>query len=111
MTEMGDYIRSTAASFLAYAPTDKVVHRHCKTAYDAAIRGDQRHADRDYAGASAEFNLAHPHLTAAAHLAKQGISAIQGFTPADILNQEMGASHEEHETYTHQINEGLNNGR
>jgi hypothetical protein len=111
MTEMGDYIRSTAASFLAYAPTDKAVHLHCRAAEERANLGDQRHAERDYAGASAEFNHAHPHLTAAASLAKQGISAIQGFTPAAILNQEMGASHDEHETYAHQITEGLKNGR
>ena len=111
MTQMGEYIRSAAASFLAYAPTDKTVHRHCKNAWEASERGDARHAKGDYAGASAEFNGAHPHLAAAASLAKQEISAIQGFTPAAILNQEMGASHDEHETYTHQINEGFNNGR
>lgn len=111
MSNLGDHIRSTAASMLAYAPTNKDVHNHCKAAWEAADAGDSRLAKGDHAGANQEWLRAHPHLDAAGSLAKQEISAIQGFTPAVILNQEMGASREEHETAVQQINEGLKNGR
>ena len=62
-------------------------------------------------GANAAWNASHPHLSAAAARAKQLITAIQGFPPADTLNQEMGESHDEHQKYVDNINEGLKNGR
>ena len=111
MAQMGDYIRSKASSFLAYAPTDKAVHRHCSNAWKFAAMGEDFHSKGDYAGANQAWSEAHPHLDAAANLAKKAASAIQGFPPSDTLNQEMGESHEEHEKYTQQINEGLKNGR
>lgn len=111
MTQMGDYIRKTASSFLAYAPTDKAVHQHCRNAWKFAEMGDAMAAKGDHVGANQAWSEAHPHLTAAGNLAKKAASAIQGFAPADTLNQEMGESHDEHQKYVDNINEGLKNGR
>jgi hypothetical protein len=108
---MADYIRTTADAFLAHAPNDKALQDHCAKAKEIADDVDYRHSVGDRVGANEAWWKAHPFLTAAGARAKALITPVLGFTPAVILNQEMGESYDEHQKYVDNINEGLKNGR